>query len=546
MNANLGGSVLLAGVRWVRALLFDPTKSKRYRVGTLVEPIPAAWARWNGAVPAVRGTPENTILAVPGLSAHRPAVRAALLDVAELLGIPVDSLAIVIAHESGWKADATNPLGAFGLIQLTEGARLPGFTASALAGVACMLPEAQLEQVVVPYYRRFGAGSRGAHPGRLAMQNFLPSHASAGEGEVLARKGDNIYQANPGFDRGGKGYFTVGDVYASFAQVATRANAQRIAVDGRILPGPAVPPAVAATPAPRSVPAVRQAPLPPPLPEEPAEPPPQFTSGLGGGTPLLPPPATDSPAQFTAHGGSDGAYPAQLRAQGTDDARGLLLAAVRAGRHHPIAYMELEVPAMDLVVTILREPLRAQVEGRWLRLGVTYTEQIEICRRLGLVSPTKEIVDAAWAFARGERSVIAPTGLVQSPADSEWMMSLAFARRHNDNIDAAIAKLSADPDAFVRPYGKAWLIHPRMVEADSDGVYRGVVEYGWQMLNGKPIQGPGSGRHDADYMDYSMVTADLVLRRARRLSTGETVDVLDRLRELYPDDRMASVIEAYR
>src|SRR6185369_11813007 len=128
------------------------------------------------------------------------------------------------------------------------------------------------------------------------------------------------------------------------------------------------------------------------------------------------------------------------------------------------------------------------------------------------ISPTQEIVTAAWEAARGEGRTIAPVGLVQSAADFPLMDSIAFAVKHNDNIEKAIARGSFGPDDFIRPYGKAWIIHPHQVQQDKDGVVRGVVEFGWQMQNGKPIQGPGSGGHDADYVDYSMVTADLCER----------------------------------
>src|SRR5262249_13807621 len=108
-------------------------------------------------------------------------------------------------------------------------------------------------------------------------------------------------------------------------------------------------------------------------------------------------------------------------------ARGILLAAVRAGTHRPLAKMELELPEHDLVVTILRDVLQAQVDGRWLRLGVTYREQVEICRILGLISPTQEIVTAAWEAARDAGRTIQPIGLVQSAEDFALMDSIAFA-----------------------------------------------------------------------------------------------------------------------
>jgi hypothetical protein len=253
--------------------------------------------------------------------------------------------------------------------------------------------------------------------------------------------------------------------------------------------------------------------------------------------------ASGCPCDDLPHAEAD-AYLPRISAAGGSSARGILLDAVLSGAHRPVAKMELELPDQDLVVTILRDALQAQVNGRWLRLGVTYDEQIQICRALGLVSPTQEIVTAAWEAARAAGRAITPLGLVQSEADFALMDSIQFAIRHNDNIDKAIARFG--PDDFCRPFGKAWIIHPRQVQADKDGIMRGVVEFGWHRPNGAPIQGPGSGGHDRKYMDYSMVTAELCERRARRLSTGELVDLVDVYRQQFPGDAMAEVIEAYR
>ena len=199
-----------------------------------------------------------------------------------------------------------------------------------------------------------------------------------------------------------------------------------------------------------------------------------------------------------------------------------------------------------LEVTVLEK--QAQVGGRWLRLGMTYNEQVEICRLLGLVSPSVEIVNAAWEAARGEGNIIQPLGLTRPghPEDFAVMDSVEFAIKHNDNIEAAIATKGLAVDAFVRPLGKNWCLDRRQFQPGKDGVVRGVLEYGWHQPNGTPIQGPGSGGHDANYVDYSMTSPDLIQRRARRLSTGATVDMLDIYRALFPGAEMAAHLETYR
>jgi hypothetical protein len=233
-------------------------------------PLPAGWERWGGARPEPGGGPQNTILHVPGLTALTQDARAALIDVSTQLGVPVDSLALVIQSESGWNPTALNPLPAAGFIQLTTGANLPGFkTADAVRAITAMDPVTQIESVALPFYKRFGAKAQGANPGQLYILNFLPAVAGSPDTTVLGVRPDNfqnkglpagsgpngespsdpltptvkltlgtIYGQNWGFDGGQKGYFTVGDIYKRLEKLAAATKGERIAVDGTIIPAP--------------------------------------------------------------------------------------------------------------------------------------------------------------------------------------------------------------------------------------------------------------------------------------------------------------------
>lgn len=239
----------------------SPTAAPVVPVGVApVPPLPADWARWFGARPEPRGAPENTILAVSGLYKMPPAFRAGLLTLCAELGIPVDALAAVISSEAGFKPEAMNPLPAAGLIQLTLGAHLPGFdTKDKIRAIATWSPEQQLDQVIGPYYRRFGAKVAAGTPGKLYMLNFLPAHANEGEAFILGtRDADKtpdaanaapevqsklrfsaaVYRENRGFDRAGKGTITVGDVFASIAKTCALAKGHRLAVDGTVVDPP--------------------------------------------------------------------------------------------------------------------------------------------------------------------------------------------------------------------------------------------------------------------------------------------------------------------
>jgi len=719
---------LRAGVaagQWMRRR-FAPSSATE-----ILTAVPEAWKRWAGARPEVRGAPLNTILALPGLRKVSAPVRAALLETATALGVPVDALATVIELESGWNPSAKNPFGAFGLIQLTKGAALPGFPdPSAVLGLG---PVEQLAQVVIPYYQR-QKGAAGSDPGRLYMLNFLPAFAQRPESFVLASATDpatrKIYESNKVFDRQKRGSFTVGDVFDSVAAIAKNAHGERITVDGQILGAPMVsfpssgaqskagPPVRSiVTPPPRSAPALPRASASSPSTSGPAtsteteheEAAPEGGMVFMGGASSAPPKASPSyagAAPSSLAGGANGAtafanaapsslanagpraggrslggavpqdedaaqpdaeaaelraagpgadcpcgcggtcgcgpsgddhhdehehehegnetiaalaallgeasaapvathagagasadpfetlaammggsssissasadpfevfaaelvaagcgcsgrkdFPADLVAAGCGcsggprlppeyygrtfraagpggSARGLLLEAHRRGELEPIVMTEIPVPALGVIVTVALDALRAKIDGRSLRLPVTYAEQREIARDLGMLSPTKEIVDAVWAAS----TKIEPIGLFNVAEQRGLPLdALELVLTLNDDVDRAIVGAGLGPDALVRPLGKTWIVHPRIVEI-------GAVNYGWHTKAGKPIQSVG-GRHDANHTDYSQLAHDLVSRSARRIDTGETVDLLDVYRAKFPE--IASDLEQY-
>jgi hypothetical protein len=584
--------------------------------------LPAEWSRWNGARPEVAGAPANTILAVPGLVNVPTAARQALLDVAQQLQVGVDVLAILIGHESGWQpgAIAKNKQGkpiAFGLIQLTEGGNLAGFTGAALAAVASMPPDQQLRKVALPYFQRV-TGLAGMNPGQIMMQNFLPKYEGEAESYVLASRGDLVFTENAGLAGlagGSADQITVGDVYAAAAKSAAQAGRRRMCVDGTIVGGAqSAPPAPSATrpsiartatPASTSAPTTAST-APSGVTDASQAAPSAYGATGGGGAPAAQAPAGgDYGSQFAANGGAspepaaaasygsqfaaDGGTPGNAAAAGNDasqfmaqgdaggapsdasqasqfaasdagnptlgvsgtSVRGLLLAAVQAGTHEAPAWTPLDLPARGLRVYILHAPLRCQVQGRMLALGMSYDELVQVCRLLaggvaaggGAIAPTAEIVDAAWQMAKASGAILQPFGLNQKAGDDALMDSLQFAIRQNDNIDRQVANLA--PDTFARDYGKDWTVDPSMLRIDPRTQQpHGVAEYGWRLPSGVPLQPEGPGGHDTFYGDYSMLCANVVQLYADVLAddgtgtgtlapTGQRVDLCDVYDQLF-------------
>lgn len=249
-------------------------------------PAPAGWA-WAPARPEPRGNPPNTILSVPGMPRLSDAARRLLLDLCEELGMPVDSLAAVMASESGLRswvingvqadndgralrgadgkylltkanqarvAEGKPPFFAVGLIQLTLGAQLPGFTTNdRLLAVAEWPAERQIQEVVRPYYQRMGSAVRGADPGKVYMLNFLPKFANSPPDTVIGDRASAdsftraVYVQNAGFDTNGDGKVTVGDVHQAVARQVRASGGARVSVPSATAPAPAPPRAQPAT-----------------------------------------------------------------------------------------------------------------------------------------------------------------------------------------------------------------------------------------------------------------------------------------------------------
>jgi hypothetical protein len=410
---------------------------------------------------------------VPGLAKLSPEGRRLLLDLAEELGISVDSLATVIAHESGWNPAAGNSLPAAGLIQLTLGAKLPGFdTPKAVEAIRAWSAERQLREVVRPFYARMAAqvkAIRGGSPGTLVLSNFLP--ADVGQppdfrlGDSAAPEGSwrwKVYRWNDGLDasKPKKGYFTVADVYDAARRTVAAAHGQRIRIDGSKLGSPGAP-ADPAKPARRG----------------------DASPGARGDT---------APAPRVSDGGS---------------ARGLLLAAVEAGLDLPVQWVTF--PWEGLSVRVGAHALRAPNHGRALRLPVSFREALAIARRKDWVLPTAALSDAIWRAAEVK--------LTPKPLPPVDMAGLAHVLRHNQQLDDQIGTRAG---ALAADEGKDWILSARNQLPRSRA-----TNYGWRATDGRPLQplGPDDRPppHDDQHVDYSQV-----LRPIQRLSQ-EGVDLLE-------------------
>jgi hypothetical protein len=175
-----------------------------------------------------------SIIAAPGIERTTPLFRAALVRVAEVLGVNPDYLATVISFETGgtFSPAQKNRAGshAVGLIQfMPDTATMLGTTSASLAAMSAL---DQLE-----YVRRFLARYRNLSTLEdLYLAVFYPAAIGKSLDTTLFTEGSTAYTQNKGFDTTGKGYITVGDVTAAIrSRYAAGLSRPRIAVDTAVL-----------------------------------------------------------------------------------------------------------------------------------------------------------------------------------------------------------------------------------------------------------------------------------------------------------------------
>jgi hypothetical protein len=194
--------------------------------------------------------------AFPWLLAWSPEERQVLVDVSRRLNLDPRALTTVFQLETG--GDHTAPRSKVGtprggLIQITVGARLPGFdTAEKVWAVRGWPVAEQLLGVVEPFFARYKGRDLSWDEFTLYKKNFLPGVAGRGDDFVVGRRGSDepliqgqkltlgaVYAANPGFDPGGaKGYFTWGDVRKKVSAARRAGGDHVVTVGGAVVPDP--------------------------------------------------------------------------------------------------------------------------------------------------------------------------------------------------------------------------------------------------------------------------------------------------------------------
>jgi hypothetical protein len=178
-----------------------------------------------------------SLLGVEGLDKTNAGFRASLYSGALARGLNPDYLAAVMSFESGFNPAIKNKYsGAVGLIQwvsdssFADTARKAGMPTVTRADLPHLTATEQLPFVFAWYDGKGLEQSSSAIDYYLAV--FMPALIGKARDYVAAREGTKAYEQNAGFDRAGKGYYTVADIGQAIEHViAIGQTRPRVPVD---------------------------------------------------------------------------------------------------------------------------------------------------------------------------------------------------------------------------------------------------------------------------------------------------------------------------
>jgi hypothetical protein len=145
---------------------------------------------------------------------------------------------------------------------------------------------------------------------------------------------------------------------------------------------------------------------------------------------------------------------------------------------------------VQVTICVLPDYLAIGSDQDFVRVPLGLPTAAEIADRFGFFLPTPKMVDAIYAQAK--------VHLVASPMPAgDKMRSTAYLLQHNQTVETQLASLSVPPDDLTAGEKKDVVFSLRLRSNPGK-----VAIYGWQRLNGSPIQ-PLSTVHGAEYADYS-------------------------------------------
>jgi hypothetical protein len=155
-----------------------------------------------------------------------------------------------------------------------------------------------------------------------------------------------------------------------------------------------------------------------------------------------------------------------------------------------LSYRDPNGRTLTATIFVMPEYLAIGSDRDFLRIPMNLHTASAVANQLGFILPTKKIVNAIYEQSAFHFS---PTPMTPGPQ----MRSTEYYRIHNEKIEQQSRALGIKPGALVSGHKKDVVVTNLL--ASNPGR---IAIYGWQRLNGAPIQ-PLSTVHGACYADYS-------------------------------------------
>ena len=167
----------------------------------------------------------------------------------------------------------------------------------------------------------------------------------------------------------------------------------------------------------------------------------------------------------------------------------------------------------ELIYSVLPDYLSAGHDNDYFRTPMSPITAQKIADLYQCCFPSRKMVSDIWKQATVK---LTPGPLPPGPS----MVTTAYFNKHNDNINDQLADLDSFVlGSLVAGHKKDVVVTPQLLQHPGN-----VAIYGWQLVNGNPIQGLNAVSHDRNYYDYSHG-----IRLVSRTATldGQQVDLVD-------------------
>lgn len=197
-----------------------------------------------------------------------------------------------------------------------------------------------------------------------------------------------------------------------------------------------------------------------------------------------------------------------------------------------------KLPGYKLIVQVMQDAMKFELDGKLIRFPVTAKQQQEIADKVGGIFHTTKTSDQRHLQANTK---IRP--VIQTPPNSGKITALANYIEYSKYVDLAINNKTKGNPGIVSSVGKPWILHNNLTLPDRRWGDNTCFNYGWYdeaaiyknsigLKLWQPIIGQNSPQvHNSDHSDPSQV-CEFLNRDAILIYPDNKQEVVD-LRNIY-------------